>query len=93
MSNLQSPTSTHFDLYAKNMVVDNQLVSVEIWDTAGNIDLHQLEKLSYLNWDAVFLCFNLTSQRSLQNAYTKVSDSSTRPCEQSIEAKLTNGCE
>lgn len=93
MSNPQSPTSTHFDLYAKNMVVDNQLVSVEIWDTSGNIDLHQLEKLSYLNWDAVFLCFNLTSQRSLQNAYSKVSDSSTRLCEQAIEAKLTNGCE
>ncbi|KAK7750223.1 hypothetical protein SLS62_007853 [Diatrype stigma] len=62
---------TQYELYTKTAAVDGQQVDLEIWDTSGDIKLHQLQKLTYLTWDAVFLCFSLTSQSGFQNAQTK----------------------
>ncbi|RYP66760.1 hypothetical protein DL769_005936 [Monosporascus sp. CRB-8-3] len=62
---------TKYELFNKTAVFSGQEVDLEMWDTSGNIKLHQLQLLSYLTWDAVFLCFSLTSQKGFNNAKTK----------------------
>ncbi|KAI0119009.1 P-loop containing nucleoside triphosphate hydrolase protein [Daldinia grandis] len=55
----QSHTRTHYELFNKVATVDGQDVDLELWDTSGDLSLHQLQLLSYLAWDAVFLCFSM----------------------------------
>ncbi|KAI2608745.1 P-loop containing nucleoside triphosphate hydrolase protein [Hypoxylon fragiforme] len=52
---------TQYKLFSKTTTVDEQDVDLEIWDTSGDLSLHQLQNLSYLVWDAVFLCFSVDS--------------------------------
>ncbi|KAI8633013.1 ras family-domain-containing protein [Xylariaceae sp. FL1651] len=59
---------THYELYNKLDIVDDQEIDIELWDTAGDITLAQLSRLTYLAWDAVFLCFSVTSMKSFHNA-------------------------
>ncbi|KAI1477552.1 P-loop containing nucleoside triphosphate hydrolase protein [Daldinia eschscholtzii] len=50
---------TQYELFNKVATVDDQEVDLELWDTSGDFSLHQLQLLSYLAWDAVFLCFSM----------------------------------
>ncbi len=54
------------------VAVDEEDTDIELWDTAGDVTLEQLGRLSYLAWDAVFLCFSVDSERSFDNARTQV---------------------
>ncbi|TGJ85796.1 hypothetical protein E0Z10_g3016 [Xylaria hypoxylon] len=62
---------THYELFHKVVTVDEQDSDVELWDTAGDVTLEQLARLSYLAWDAVFLCFSVSNMRSFDNARTQ----------------------
>ncbi|TRX89514.1 hypothetical protein FHL15_009558 [Xylaria flabelliformis] len=62
---------TMYELFHKGIAVDEQSTDIELWDTAGDVRLEQLERLSYLAWDAVFLCFSVDSERSFNNARTQ----------------------
>ncbi|KAI0403217.1 P-loop containing nucleoside triphosphate hydrolase protein [Xylaria palmicola] len=62
---------TQYELFNKVVTVDGQDADVELWDTAGDVTLEQLGRLSYLAWDAVFLCFSVSSMRSFDNARTQ----------------------
>ncbi|KAI0197133.1 small GTPase superfamily [Xylaria flabelliformis] len=62
---------TQYELFHKGIAVDEQSTDIELWDTAGDVRLEQLERLSYLAWDAVFLCFSVDSERSFNNARTQ----------------------
>ncbi|KAK5631054.1 hypothetical protein RRF57_006769 [Xylaria bambusicola] len=62
---------THYELFHKVVAIDEQDTDIELWDTAGDIALEQLARLSYLAWDAVFLCFSVNSIRSFNNARTQ----------------------
>ncbi|KAH9998551.1 P-loop containing nucleoside triphosphate hydrolase protein [Xylariaceae sp. FL0662B] len=64
-------TKTQYELFSKTAVVDGQEVDLELWDTSGNVDLHQLQLISYLAWDAIFLCFSVNSTKKFQAAQTK----------------------
>ena len=59
-------------MYNKTAVTNKCEVDVEMWDTSGSIKLHQLQRLSYMRWSAVLLCFNLTDQESFDHAQGKV---------------------
>ncbi|KAI5865427.1 P-loop containing nucleoside triphosphate hydrolase protein [Durotheca rogersii] len=67
----KSYAPTQYELFSKTIMVDGLDVDVELWDTCGNIDLHQLQLLSYLVWDAVFLCFSVTDDETFDSARTK----------------------
>ncbi|KAI0525449.1 P-loop containing nucleoside triphosphate hydrolase protein [Xylaria bambusicola] len=67
----QHYSPTHYELFHKVVAVDEQDTDIELWDTAGDIALEQLARLSYLAWDAVFLCFSVNSVRSFNNARTQ----------------------
>ncbi|KAI0914258.1 P-loop containing nucleoside triphosphate hydrolase protein [Ustulina deusta] len=62
---------THYELFQKVVAVDEEDTDIELWDTAGDVTLEQLGRLSYLAWDAVFLCFSVDSERSFDNARTQ----------------------
>ncbi|KAI8952230.1 P-loop containing nucleoside triphosphate hydrolase protein [Xylaria longipes] len=62
---------TKYELFHKGVAVDEQSTDIELWDTSGDVKLEQLGRLSYLAWDAVFLCFNVDSERSFNNARTQ----------------------
>ncbi|KAI1166344.1 P-loop containing nucleoside triphosphate hydrolase protein [Nemania serpens] len=62
---------TQYELFHKVVAVDGQDADIELWDTAGDVALEQLGRLSYLAWDAVFLCFSVNSVRSFNSARTQ----------------------
>ncbi|KAI0205164.1 ras family-domain-containing protein [Astrocystis sublimbata] len=62
---------TTYELFHKGVAVDDQSTDIELWDTAGDVNLKQLERLSYLAWDAVFLCFSVDNEASFNNARTQ----------------------
>ncbi|KAI0533962.1 P-loop containing nucleoside triphosphate hydrolase protein [Xylaria digitata] len=62
---------TQYELFNKVVTVDEQDTDVELWDTAGDAALEQLGRLSYLVWDAVFLCFSVSCMRSFNSARTE----------------------
>ncbi|OTA98219.1 hypothetical protein M426DRAFT_70236, partial [Hypoxylon sp. CI-4A] len=62
---------TQYELFNKVATVDGTEVELELWDTSGDIALHQLQMLSYLAWDAVYLCFSLDSAQRFANAQNK----------------------
>jgi GTPase SAR1 family protein len=68
----ESWNPTSFELFDKTVHVDGQDYDLEMWDTSGCTELHQLERLSYLTWDAVFLCFSVNSDKKFAHAQTKV---------------------
>ncbi|KAI0398086.1 P-loop containing nucleoside triphosphate hydrolase protein [Xylariaceae sp. FL0594] len=62
---------THYELFHKVFEVDGQDTDIELWDTSGDLSLEQLARLSYLAWDAVFLCFSVNNPRSFNSARTE----------------------
>lgn len=62
---------TVFDNYTVNVSVDGKMVSVGLWDTAGQEDYDRLRPLSYPSTDVFLICFSLTSKTSLENVRTR----------------------
>ncbi|KAI6086912.1 P-loop containing nucleoside triphosphate hydrolase protein [Hypoxylon rubiginosum] len=71
---------TQYELLNKTATVDNKDIDLELWDTSGDFEQHQLRLLSYLAWDAVFLCFSLDSMPRFTNAQTKWVDEIRSHC-------------
>eukprot|EP01065_Artemidia_motanka_P036143 TRINITY_DN44045_c0_g1_i1.p1 TRINITY_DN44045_c0_g1~~TRINITY_DN44045_c0_g1_i1.p1 ORF type:complete len:205 (+),score=39.19 TRINITY_DN44045_c0_g1_i1:62-676(+) len=58
-----APTiSMDFRVHA--MTVDNQVVRLQVWDTAGQEIFHSLATQFYRSADGVLLCFDLTERRT-----------------------------
>ncbi|XP_005103542.1 rho-related protein racA [Aplysia californica] len=62
---------TVFDNYCANIMVDGKVVSLGLWDTAGQEDYDRLRPLSYPQTDVFFICFGFDSATSLSNVSAK----------------------
>jgi Ras-related C3 botulinum toxin substrate 1 len=62
---------TVFDNYCANVVIGKRLVSVGLWDTAGQEDYDRLRPLSYPSTDVFLACFSIISPASFENIKTK----------------------
>lgn len=62
---------TIFDNYAASMLVDQQVLTISFWDTAGQEEYDQLRPLTYPQTDVFLLCFSVASPASLNNAKHK----------------------
>jgi small GTP-binding protein len=51
----------------KEVMIDDKLVRVTIWDTAGQDEYDRLRPLSYSGANAILLCFALDSKQSFVN--------------------------
>jgi len=62
---------TIFDNYRANVKVDGKVVSLGLWDTAGQEDYDRLRPLSYPGSDVILICYSTNSHHSLENVTTK----------------------
>lgn len=62
---------TVFDNYHCYVRVDEQVVNLSLWDTAGQEDYDRLRPLSYPSTDVFMICFSLISRDSFNNVFTK----------------------
>ena len=62
---------TVFDNYTVNVSVGGKMISLGLWDTAGQEDYDRLRPLSYPSTDVFLIMFSLTSKTSLDNVKTK----------------------
>jgi len=62
---------TTFDNFNKNLITDQGIVSLNLWDTAGQDELAHLRQLSYGQADIFMLVFSTVLISSFENIYTK----------------------
>jgi Ras-related C3 botulinum toxin substrate 1 len=62
---------TIFDNYSANVMVNGQIKTLNLWDTAGQEDYDRLRVLCYPSTDVFLVCFSLTSPVSMQNVRRK----------------------
>lgn len=62
---------TVFDNFSANLIVNNSLVNLGLWDTAGQEDYDRLRPLSYPQTHIFLLCFSVASPTSMLNIEQK----------------------
>jgi small GTP-binding protein len=58
---------TVFDNYSANVMVEDQQINLQLWDTAGQEDYKKIRPLSYPETDVFVICFSLIAPTSLEN--------------------------
>lgn len=62
---------TVFDNYSAQTPVDGQIISLYLWDTAGQEEYDQLRTLSYLQTNIFVFCFSVGNPSSYANVRHK----------------------
>ncbi|CAD8178854.1 unnamed protein product [Paramecium pentaurelia] len=62
---------TVFDNYTTQLTVDNQMVNLSLWDTAGQETYNRLRTLSYGSADIFLIVFSVADSSSFDNVLTK----------------------
>ncbi|KAJ1306860.1 hypothetical protein OPQ81_007845 [Rhizoctonia solani] len=62
---------TVFENYVQDVKVDDQIVELSLWDTAGQEDFDRLRSLSYADTHLIMLCFSVDNPISLENIETR----------------------
>ena len=59
---------TVFDNYSSNVMVEDQAINLQLWDTAGQEDYIKLRPLTYPQADVFLVLFSVVNPKSLENA-------------------------
>lgn len=62
---------TVFDNYSANVMVGDEKVTINLWDTAGQEEYDRLRPLSYTQTDIFLICFSVVEPASFQNVKNK----------------------
>ncbi|CAD8100284.1 unnamed protein product [Paramecium sonneborni] len=62
---------TVFDNYTTQLTVDNQMINLSLWDTAGQETYNRLRTLSYGSADIFLIVFSVVDSSSFENAQNK----------------------
>ncbi|KIM34289.1 hypothetical protein M408DRAFT_325728 [Serendipita vermifera MAFF 305830] len=71
---------TVFENYVNELVVDDQLVELSLWDTAGQEEFDRLRSLSYAETHVIVLCFSVDNPVSLENVESRWIDEIIQYC-------------
>jgi len=71
---------TVFENYVHDIMIDDQLVELSLWDTAGQEEFDRLRSLSYAETHLVLLCFSVDNPTSLDNIESKWIDEVMEYC-------------
>lgn len=63
---------TVFENYVASIPVDDHLVELSLWDTAGQEDYDRLRPLSYPETSVILICFAIDAPNSLNSVANKV---------------------
>jgi len=80
VSSLRSTNPQFFENYVHDLHVDDQLVELSLWDTAGQEEFDRLRSLSYAETHVVMICFSVDNPVSLENVETKWLDEILEYC-------------
>src|SRR3990167_4414994 len=58
---------TVFDNYSAGIDFNGRLLTLSLWDTAGQEEYARLRSLSYPETNIFFVCFDVTQEQSLEN--------------------------
>eukprot|EP01083_Nonionella_stella_P055130 145506_1 len=61
---------TVFDNYTIHTSVDGQVITLNLWDTAGQEEYDNLRPLSYAETDVFLICFDISKRDSFENTGT-----------------------
>ncbi|KAF9624999.1 hypothetical protein IFM89_016931 [Coptis chinensis] len=70
-SSCQDYVPTVFDNFSASVMVGGEIISLGLWDTAGQEDYNRLRPLSYRGADVFILAFSLISRPSFENISKK----------------------
>ncbi|BFU24479.1 Rho family GTPase [Entamoeba histolytica HM-1:IMSS-B] len=62
---------TVFDNYSTTVTLGDEVISLAIWDTAGQEEYESIRPLSYPSTDVFLLCYSVVQQSSLDNIAEK----------------------
>uniref|UniRef100_A0A3Q3J9M3 Rho-related GTP-binding protein RhoG n=1 Tax=Monopterus albus TaxID=43700 RepID=A0A3Q3J9M3_MONAL len=62
---------TVFDNYSSQVTVDGRIISLNLWDTAGQEEYDRLRTLSYPQTNVFIICFSISSPASYENVKHK----------------------
>lgn len=68
-----------FENYITQVILDNKLIELALWDTAGQEEYDRLRPLSYPESDVILIVFSVDFPTSLANVQDKVSSPITYP--------------
>jgi len=71
---------TVFENYVQDIQVNDQVVELSLWDTAGQEDFDRLRSLSYAETHVIMLCFSVDTPASLANVESKWIDEIVENC-------------
>ena len=60
-----------FDNYTANLMIENKVISLSLWDTAGQDSYDRVRPLSYPDTDVFVICFSLVHRDSMCNVKSK----------------------
>ncbi|KAH9935863.1 ras family-domain-containing protein [Epithele typhae] len=62
---------TVFENFVHDIYVDEQLIELSLWDTAGQEEFDRLRSLSYAETHVIMLCFSVDNPTSMENVEIK----------------------
>ncbi|KAG0146756.1 hypothetical protein CROQUDRAFT_656921 [Cronartium quercuum f. sp. fusiforme G11] len=71
---------TVFENHIQEVLVDDQIIELAFWDTAGQEEFDRLRSLSYADTHVIMLCFSIDQPSSLENTETKWLDEIIEHC-------------
>jgi len=71
---------TVFENYVHDIQVDDTIIELSLWDTAGQEDFDRLRSLSYAETHVVMMCFSVDNPTSLENIEAKWVDEILEYC-------------
>jgi len=64
----------------QDILVDDQVIELSLWDTAGQEEFDRLRSLSYAETHVIMICFSVDNPTSLENVESKWIDEILEHC-------------